>query len=79
MSEKNEGLSITPDWFVKPQTLVDFHRMEVVIVAVYLTEMARIVFEAFLHEWANVLTVAFIPLALLIAVLMGLLLHREAR
>lgn len=53
------------------------HKLEIVIVAVYLTEMARIVFEAFIHEKANVLTVASIPLALLIAVLIGRLLHGE--
>ena len=32
------------------------HKLEILIVAVYLTEMARIVFEAFAHQRATVLT-----------------------
>lgn len=55
------------------------HKMEILIVAVYMTEMARIVFEALIHEYAlaNILTALFIPIALVIAILIGRLLHRE--
>ena len=53
------------------------HKLEILIVAVYLTEMARIVFEAFAHQRATVLTVGFIPVAPIMAVLIGRLLHRE--
>ncbi len=53
------------------------HKLEILIVAVYMTEMARIVFEALWHEMANLLTALFIPVALLAAILIGRLLHRE--
>lgn len=55
------------------------HKMEILIVAVYMTEMARIVFEALIHEHAlaNLLTALFIPIALVIAILIGRLLHGE--
>lgn len=53
------------------------HKLEILIVAVYLTEMARIVFEAVARERALVLTAAFIPVALGLAVLIARLLHRE--
>lgn len=51
------------------------HKLEILIVAVYITEMARIVFEAVAHERALVLTAAFIPVALGLAVLVARLLH----
>jgi hypothetical protein len=53
-------------------------KLEILIVAVYLTEMARIVFEAITHEGADILTAVFIPVALALAVLISRLLHREA-
>ena len=52
------------------------HKLEILIVAFYLTEMARIVFEALAHERAMFLTVGFIPVALGLAVLIARLLHR---
>jgi ABC-type transporter Mla subunit MlaD len=52
------------------------HKLEVLIVAVYLTEMARIVFETLLQESANLLTTAFIPVSLLISVLISRMLHK---
>jgi hypothetical protein len=52
-------------------------KLEILIVAVYLTEMARIAFEAIAHEQANILTAAFIPMALALAVLISRLLHRK--
>jgi len=53
------------------------HKLEILIVAVYLTEMARIVFETLLHESAGFLTVAFIPVALLISLFLGRILHKN--
>ena len=53
------------------------HKLEILVVAVYMTEMARIVFEALWHEIANLLTALFIPIALLGAIFIGRLLHRE--
>lgn len=53
------------------------HKLEILIIAFYLTEMARIVFEALLHESANLLTVAFIPVALFISVFMIRILHKS--
>jgi len=53
-----------------------FHKVEIFVVTVYLTEMARIVFEALAREIASMLTVSFIPAALLLAVGIGRLLHR---
>ncbi|RLI31973.1 hypothetical protein DRO56_04335 [Candidatus Bathyarchaeota archaeon] len=37
------------------------HKLEILIVAVYMTEMARIVFEALWHEMANLLTASLYP------------------
>jgi len=51
------------------------HKLEVLIVAVYLTEMAKVVFEALAHESAYLLTALFIPLALVISIIIGRLLH----
>jgi uncharacterized membrane-anchored protein len=47
------------------------HKLEVLVLTFYLTGMARIVFEAMLHESANVLTAAFIPFALLTSILIS--------
>jgi len=51
------------------------HKLEILVVAFYITEMGRLVFEAVAYEAAALLTVAFIPLALLMAVGIGRLLH----
>ena len=53
------------------------HKLEILIVAFYLTEMARIGFDTITHESANLLTVAFIPFALLISVLLIRALHKK--
>lgn len=53
------------------------HKLEILIVAVYITEMARIVFEVLAHEMANLLTALFIPLALLTAIGISRILHRK--
>ncbi len=53
------------------------HKLEMLIIAVYLTEMLRIVFEAFFHEWANILTVIFIPIALLVSIFIVHKLHEK--
>jgi len=53
------------------------HKLEILIVAVYITEMARIVFEVLVHEMANLLTALFIPLALLTAIGISRILHRK--
>lgn len=57
------------------------HKVEILIVAFYLTEMARIVFESLLPEpigvlSTNLLTAVFIPIALLISVLLSRMLHK---
>jgi hypothetical protein len=52
------------------------HKLEILIVAVYLTEMAKTVFEALIEESANLLTVAFIPFSLLISILLSRMLHK---
>lgn len=54
------------------------HKLEVLIVAFYLTEMARIVFVSLLSPEllsADLLTAAFIPVALLLSVLLSRMLH----
>ncbi len=53
------------------------HKLEILIVAFYITEMGRLVFEAVAHDMVDVLTVAFIPIALLLAIGIRRLLHRE--
>ena len=53
------------------------HKLEILIVAFYLTEMARMVFETLLHESANILTIIFIPIALLISVIIIRTLHKS--
>jgi hypothetical protein len=53
------------------------HKLEILIVAVYLTEMARIIFETSFHELANLLTALFIPIAILISVLISRMLHKD--
>ena len=53
------------------------HKLEVLVVAFYLTEMARIVFEVVLSESANLWTVLFIPVALLSSLLLSRMLGRK--
>jgi len=55
------------------------HKLEVLIVAVYLTEMAGIVFEALVHEHDRSIdrSALFIPVALIVSVMIGRLLHRS--
>jgi len=53
-----------------------FHKIEIFILAVYMTEMARIVFDVVAGEEAGLLTAIFIPVALLGAVGVSRLLHR---
>jgi hypothetical protein len=53
------------------------HKFEVLVVAFYLTEMARIVFEVVLSEYANILTVLFIPVALLSSLLLSRMLGKK--
>ena len=55
------------------------HKLEVLVVAFYLTEMARIVFEVVLSESANLLTVLFIPVALLASSLISRMLGKKSR
>lgn len=55
-----------------------FHKVEIFIVAVYITEMARTVFEATVHENAGLATALFIPVALLLAVGISRVLHRDS-
>jgi hypothetical protein len=52
------------------------HKLEVLIVTVYLTEMGSIVFETLFHEWAKLLTMIFIPIALFTSILLIRILHR---
>jgi len=52
------------------------HKLEILIVAVYLTEMAKTVFETLIEESANLLTTAFIPFSLLISILLSRMLHK---
>jgi len=52
------------------------HKLEILVVAFYLTEMARIVFETLIHESADLLTVGFIPFSLLISILLSRMLHK---
>lgn len=54
-----------------------FHKIELFIVAVYMTEMARIIFEVIAHEVATILTALFIPVAFLLAMGVSRLLHRR--
>jgi uncharacterized membrane protein len=54
-----------------------FHKIEIFILAVYMTEMARIIFEVVAESEATLLTAIFIPVALVVAVLVSRLLHRE--
>jgi len=53
------------------------HKLEILIVAFYITEMGRLVFEAVAHEMAGVLTVAFIPIALLTSIGIRRILHKQ--
>jgi uncharacterized membrane protein len=53
-----------------------FHKVEIFILAVYMTEMAKIIFEALTQD-AALLTAIFIPLALILAIGISRLLHRK--
>jgi len=53
------------------------HKLEILIVAFYITEMGRLVFETAAHNMVNILTVAFIPIALLMAIAIRRLVHRR--
>lgn len=53
------------------------HKLEILIVAVYITEMARIVFYAVDSQTADLRTALFIPVALILAMLIGRFLHRK--
>jgi len=50
---------------------------EIFILAVYMTEMARIVFEVVAESEATLHTAIFIPVALVVAVVVSRLLRRE--
>lgn len=54
-----------------------FHKVEIFILAVYMTEMARMIFEVVSQTEATLLTAIFIPIALIIAVGLSRLLHKE--
>jgi hypothetical protein len=54
-----------------------FHKVEIFIVTVYITEMTRIAFEVLSHEHASFFTALSIPFALLIAIIVSRLLHKE--
>jgi hypothetical protein len=54
-----------------------FHKVEIFILAVYITEMARIVFEVVAEHDALLFTAIFIPVALVIAIVVTRLLHHE--
>jgi len=53
------------------------HKLEILIVAFYITEMGRLVFEVIAPEKADILTVIFIPIALLMSIVIGRLLHKH--
>jgi hypothetical protein len=54
------------------------HKLEILIVAVYIMEMAKIAFETLIHEHelVNSLTAVFIPIALILSILISRMLHR---
>ena len=54
-----------------------FHKVEIFIVAVYITEMAHTIFEVLAHEMATLLTAFFIPVALVLAIGVSRILHKE--
>ncbi|MGC8961733.1 MAG: hypothetical protein ACP5K1_04730 [Candidatus Bathyarchaeia archaeon] len=51
------------------------HKLEIIVAAFYITEMGRLVFETVAHDMVALLTAIFIPIALLLAIGMGKLLH----
>ena len=53
------------------------HKLDILIIAFYLTEMARMVFETLIHKSANILTITFIPIALFISILIIRILHKR--
>jgi hypothetical protein len=52
------------------------HKLEILIVAVYILEMARIIFEAFTHEHVHLFSALFIPVALISSLFINRILHR---
>jgi hypothetical protein len=54
-----------------------FHKVEIFILAVYITEMARIIFEVVAEHDALLITAIFIPVALVISIVVTRLLHHE--
>ncbi|GEM_PF-2351910 len=73
-----EEQSSSKDLLVRLVNLQEIlHKLEVLIIAFYITEMGKLVFEAFAHEKAGILTVAFIPIALVISMAIRRLLHGE--
>jgi hypothetical protein len=54
-----------------------FHKVEIFILAVYMTEMARIIFDVVAGGESGLLTAIFIPVALVVAVGVSHILHKE--
>ena len=54
-----------------------FHKVEIFVLAVYMTEMARIIFEVVSEHEALLFTAFFIPVALVLAWAVSRILHRE--
>jgi hypothetical protein len=52
------------------------HKLEILIVAFYILEMARLVLDAVAHEYVNMLSAALIPVALLASILISRALHK---
>jgi len=52
------------------------HKLEILIVAFYILEMARLVLDVVAHEYANMLSAALIPVALLASILISRALHK---
>ena len=53
------------------------HKLEILIVAFYITEMGRLIFDVIAHEISGILTIAFIPIALFMSVAILRLLHKH--
>jgi hypothetical protein len=53
------------------------HKLEILIVAVYILEMARIIFEAFAHAHVNLFSAVFIPIALIASLAINRILHSD--
>ena len=52
------------------------HKLEILMVAFYILEMARLVLDAVAHEYTNMLSAALIPVALLASILISRALHK---